>query len=73
MKLVYDATGIEVKVGDTPKSFRGDLMQVVTIERPRHSGSTGRVYLRGAGSIWAREFTPGVILAHWEDDGEEAQ
>lgn len=72
MTLRYTETGIEVKVGDTPRTFWGRV-QVVAIEAPRHSGSTGRVYIRGAGTIAVRGFDPGVICAHWEDDGKGAQ
>jgi hypothetical protein len=65
MKLVYSGSRREVKVGDLAQTFRGEFVEVVSIEKPRHAGSTGRVYVKFDGSSGSREFFPGVIDAKW--------
>ena len=70
MKLVYEATGIEVKVGDTVIPHNWEPTTVQGIEKPKHGGSTGRIYLGpdGVGRY------PSVIGAKWieREDQEEA-
>lgn len=68
MKLVYDETGKEVQVGDVAKTFRDEVVTVTGVEEPRHSGSTGRVYVKFDGADRSREFFPSVIGAKWTVD-----
>lgn len=68
-RLVYDATGVEVKPGDIV-SLRDGNATVVSIELLRHAGSTGRVYVREVGiregkAGYTSGYFPGVINAHW--------
>ena len=76
MKLVYEASGDPVKVGDRIEKG-GEVWVVDSIQEPHHAGSTGRVYVslpnpnepKNAGT---RGFFPGVIGAVWierEDRG----
>lgn len=68
MKLVYEESGEEVKIGDVVILGRnGDNYIVANIEKPRHSGSTGRVYvyLEDGKPTETQGFYPGVIGAEW--------
>src|ERR1700751_1606864 len=60
-KLIDIKTNNEIKAGDTVTTFRGEKGKLISIEAPRHSGSTGRVYVQ-LGSRYA-EFFPTVINA----------
>lgn len=67
MKLVYEKTGLDVKVGDNATTFRGESVVVRSIEKPRHGGSTGRVYFEdGLGGVF-----PSVIDAKWIDRDDQ--
>lgn len=78
MRLVYDKTGTEVKIGDFATTFRGETVIVSGIEKPRHGGSTGRVYVREdkvreRGSIvFDQGYFPSVIGATWIDREDQA-
>jgi hypothetical protein len=63
MKLIHEATGNEVVDGETVTDFRGDKAVVTGREEPRHSGSTGRVYVRANG--WTNGFYPSVFDMKW--------
>lgn len=68
MKLVYSATQVEVKIGDTVAFPNGDKADVVSIEKPRHGGSTGRMYVRQPSSSdrpGGNGYYPGVFDAQW--------
>lgn len=77
MKLVYNETGKEVQIGDEviilEKAFA--VRHTVTdIVKPKHGGSTGRVYIRSDSERYAHGFYPSVIGATWierEDQGRE--
>lgn len=43
MKLIHKASGVEVKVGDTVKNFRGELGTIEGWVRPRHTASEGQI------------------------------
>ena len=66
MKLVYENTGCEVKVGEPARTFRGETVYIEGWEEPRHAGSTGRVYVK---EMRENGFTcgyyPSVIGAVW--------
>ena len=47
--LLHTETKRVVAVGDTLKTFRGEAVIVTGWEKPRHAGSTGRIYVRDAG------------------------
>jgi hypothetical protein len=77
-QLVYSKSRKPVQIGDKVKTGRGELYYLQRIEEPRHSGSTGRVYLskskKPRDEFSYRSFFPGVIDAEWigrEDQGEE--
>jgi hypothetical protein len=59
-KLVKEIDGQMVNVGDKLLTFRGELVEVLGFEVPRHDGSTGRVNVR-FGSDSYRSFFPSVI------------
>lgn len=65
MRLIYEATGKEVIPGDKAKTFRGEKVEVVSIEKPRHAGSTGRVNVEFEKGEPTTSFYPSVIGAKW--------
>jgi len=64
MKLVHLATGLEVQRGEVVTDFRGDRATVTSWEAPRHSGSTGRVYVE-AEAGYNQGFYPSVFNLKW--------
>ena len=72
MRLIYKDTNNEVRVGDVVKTFRGDSVEVVTLEKPYHSSSTGRVYVKHPGSEWTSSYFPSVIGAEWIERADSA-
>lgn len=77
MQLVYAETSQPVQKGDLVTMRDGDKAIVESIEKPRHGGSTGRVYVRhGDGENFDGEsqgYYPSVIGAVWinrDDQGE---
>lgn len=72
MKLVYEATGQPVRVGDHITLRDGMEVEVTGVEAPRHASSTGRVYVKGRRKgDWARGFFPSVIGARWVEEEVE--
>lgn len=69
MRLVYESTGKPVEIGDRVKSFRGEPYEVVRIEGPRRSGSTGRLWVRNDSMRPTDEtsYFPSVFGAEWSD------
>jgi hypothetical protein len=65
--LVYEDSGVPVKIGDKVKDFRGGKAVVAAIEPPRHSGSTGRVHVREGSDDFINTYYPGVYGMHWVD------
>lgn len=61
MKLIYEATGAEVKIGEVYNDFRGHPHRLDGFLLPRHEGSTGRV-VTNVGT-----FYPGVLGMKWVD------
>ncbi len=74
MQLIYEKTGKPVKVGDRVKLWRGGLVQIAAISEPRHSGSTGRVYVvpvvkgKADEDAGISEYFPSVIDAAWRQE-----
>lgn len=64
MRLVYKTTNEPVCVGDEVK-FDDETVVVDGIEKPRHGGSTGRVYVKNPGSEFSQGYFPGVFDMHW--------
>jgi len=74
MKLVHIETGKPVKRGETVRDFRGDLATVVGWDKPKHAGSTGRVYVK-AGPVaaeWSQGFYPSVFDLEWIEREDRA-
>lgn len=75
MRLVYESTGAEVKVGDMVKRTRGDLtaeFRVDFFRKPHKPDSSGKVVVMAPDGGTA-EFYVGAIGAEWierEDRGE---
>jgi len=70
MKLVHKDSEVEVQDGETVTDFRGDASIVVSREEPRHSGSTGRVYVKPADpadGAWTQGYYPSVFDLKWID------
>lgn len=66
------ARDCEVLPGDRVQDFRDEWHMVMSVEKPRHEASTGRVYTRetdanGVVAVDAmlRSFFPSVIDAYW--------
>jgi len=66
-KLVHKDTQLEVEKGETVIDFRGDSAIVTGWEEPRHSGSTGRVYVRPVDAEWTQGYYPSVFDLKWID------
>jgi hypothetical protein len=64
-RLIYIATGADVKVGDTVKSFRGEPAVVTGWAPPTHGGSSGRIYVTQEGG-WRGSFFPTVYGARFQ-------
>jgi len=72
MRLVYEKTGAEVKVGDIVETSRGQKVRVDFFREPHKPASSGKVVVKGADGS-AREYYVSVIGAEWierEDRGE---
>ena len=66
MRLVYEATGVDVKVGDKVTISRGETVYVTAMREPHKPSSTGRVGVTySKGGCESREFFPSVIGADW--------
>lgn len=69
MKLIYEATGEEVKVGDRVILRGQEYARVVitAIERPRHPASSGRIYVAPSKekAFEAQGYFPSVFGAKW--------
>ena len=65
MILIYTADNSEVKENDIVLSSRNERYKVTGWREPQHAGSTGRVYVAGAGASnrleTSREFFPSVF------------
>lgn len=65
MKLIYEKTGQEVKVGDKVETFRGETVEVSFFRPPHKPSSEGHVSVKRDGGT--REFYVSVIGAEWID------
>jgi hypothetical protein len=65
MKLVYKATGKEVKIGDVVTTSKGEKC-IVTYFRPPHKpSSSGKVTVKFEGDTFGMEYYVSVIGAEW--------
>lgn len=62
--LVHADTWIPVKPGDILRSFRGEDVELLEIEPPKHEGSTGRVWVQDDVGHLAGYY-PGVYNLVW--------
>jgi hypothetical protein len=60
MQLFSTRTGKPVAKGEEVTDFRGEKAIVVGWEEPRHSGSTGRIYVRPQGAKLDEGYYPSV-------------
>ena len=67
MKLINEQ-GIEVKVGDTVTSFRGEKNVVTGWRKPHHAGSTGCVFVK-IGTCDS-EYFPSVYGLKWSNEDD---
>lgn len=65
MRLVYKATGEEVKVGDVVTTFRGKKCEVKYFREPHKPSSEGKVTVKEEGSSFCMEYYVSVIGAEW--------
>ena len=72
MRLVYEDSGKEVKIGDNVITFKGDNVKVVYFGEPHKPSSTGRVTVEYNGVQWRpsdgghqMDYFVGVIKAKW--------
>jgi hypothetical protein len=66
MKLIYTANGNEVKVGEIVCFKNGTIARVNSIEKPRHSGSNGRVYVEALDDPFhSQGYFPSVFNMEW--------
>lgn len=70
MKLVYKDTRKEVAKGDHVTLRDNVAAKVVSVEKPRHDGSTGRVYVRSV-TGYEQGYYPSVINAEWIDHDDQ--
>ena len=65
MKLI-DKRGCKVAVGTIVRSGRGEAATIHGMTKPRHSGSTGRVYVRFCDDEGTTgEYFPSVFGLRW--------
>jgi hypothetical protein len=66
MKLIHQATGVEVKVGDTLTYRDGATTVLRYIQKPHKPASTGRVYVSQSSAIDAGQgYFPSVFDLVW--------
>lgn len=65
MRLVYKATGKEVKVGDVVKTSRGEKCEVKYFRPPHSSASEGKISVRLEDKSFDMESYVSVIGAEW--------
>jgi hypothetical protein len=66
-RLIDEATGAEIKVGDARTTFRGEAVVVTRITEPHKYASEGKVGVRYGKDGWEQEFYAGVIGAKYVD------
>ena len=65
MQLVYTATQKPVTIGDVVPDFRGDLVKVISFDKPHKSSSVGKIILKENNSEHQGEYYVSVIGAGW--------
>ena len=67
MKLVRETTGQPIKTGEVVHDFNGKAAYVTGWAPPKHSGSTGRVYVKEMSDQgFSGEYYPSVYGLKWE-------
>lgn len=66
MKLVYEKSGVEVKVGDIVK-VDGEESRITYFRPPHSPASSGKISIEGIGAGLSGEYYVGVIGAKWID------
>jgi hypothetical protein len=67
MKLIHKATGIEVKIGDRVKDFRGEDMTITYFQPPHKPSSQGLVSVQTSGFKTSHELYCSVVDTEWID------
>lgn len=65
MKMVHKKSGKAVMPGDEVQNSRGEKAVVVSLEKPRHAGSTGRVYVLLQDAKMSTGYYPDVYGLEW--------
>ena len=65
MRLVYKATGKEVKVGDVVTMRDGEKCEVKYFTEPHKPSSSGKVTVKEEGCSFCMEYYVSVIGAEW--------
>lgn len=65
MRLVYKATGEEVKVGDIATMRDGTKCEITYFKPPHKSSSSGKVTVKEDGDTFCREYYVSIIGAEW--------
>jgi hypothetical protein len=66
MRLVYEKTNKEVRVGDTVTLRDGEEVMIGRIEKPHKPSSTGKVYVT-FNNASTQSYYPSVVGAKWID------
>jgi len=72
MRLVHDATQVEVAIGDEITDFRGEKAIVTGWDKPHKPASTGRVYVRAVDGEHSAGFYPSVFDLTWIEREDRA-
>jgi len=73
LTLIHKSSGKLVTIGDKVTDFRGEKAVITDVEMPRHSGSTGRVYVRNEHPHgFVQGFYPSVFGLEWKSTNEES-
>lgn len=72
MRLVYKATGKEVKVGDIATMRDGNQCEVKYFRPPHKSSSSGKVTVKEVGCSCDMEYYVSVIGAEWIEREDRA-
>lgn len=65
MRLVYQGTDTEVKVGDIVRLTDDECVKVAYFREPHKPSSSGKVLVENMETGFKREYYVGVIGAHW--------
>jgi len=66
MQLIYDITKQPVKIGDLVQTFRGEIVEVLSFNKPHKPSASGRVYVKDKDGAKFESYVT-VIGATWID------